>query len=83
MFYEAKEEHRAVEKMVLSDLKKTDPGSLEFSGRAKVLKELIEHHAQEEEEEMFAKAKKNMSKQALQELGQRMQNRKSELNRSK
>jgi len=79
MFFEAKEEHRAVEKLVLPDLENTEPTSDEFSGRAKVLKELIEHHADEEEEEMFPKAKKAMSKQQLAELGERMSKRKAEL----
>lgn len=76
MFYEAIEEHRAVEKLVIPDLKKTDPGSEMFSGRAKVLKELVEHHADEEEEEMFVVAKSKMSKGMLQELGKLMEERK-------
>jgi hemerythrin superfamily protein len=83
MFYEAREEHRAVEELVLPDLKKTDPGGVEFSGRIKVLRELVEHHADEEEEEMFPEAKKIMSKGDLQELGQRIQKRKAELKKSK
>ncbi len=83
MFYEAKEEHRAVERLVLPDLKKTDPSGVRFSGRIKVLKELIEHHAQEEEQEMFAKAKESMSSKQLQELGERMKKRKAQLKKSK
>lgn len=79
MYHEAQEEHRAVESLVLPDLKKTDPSSAQFAGRAKVLKELIEHHAAEEEEEMFTQAKKTMSKQELETLGKQMQERKKEL----
>ncbi|WP_104202738.1 hemerythrin domain-containing protein [Billgrantia saliphila] len=79
MYYEAHEEHRAVEDLVLPDLKKTDPGGTQFSGRAKVLKELIEHHAEEEEEEMFPQARKTMSERELEELGEKMQARKKEL----
>lgn len=79
MYFEATEEHRAVEKLVLPDLKKTEPGSEKFSGRAKVLKELIEHHAGEEEEEMFAEAEKTLSSEELEELGKRMKQRKREL----
>lgn len=79
MYYEACEEHRAVEDLVLPDLKKANPGGTEFSGRAKVLKELLEHHADEEEEEMFAQARKTLSESQLNELGDKLQARKKEL----
>jgi hemerythrin superfamily protein len=79
MFYEAAEEHRAVEKLVLPDLKKTSPDSEKFSGRLKVLKEMIEHHAGEEESEMFPEAERTMSKDQLQELGEQMDERKKAL----
>ncbi|HET8791305.1 MAG TPA: hemerythrin domain-containing protein [Modicisalibacter sp.] len=79
MYYEACEEHRAVEDLVMPDLKKTDPTGVEFSGRAKVLKELLEHHADEEEEEMFEQARKTMSESDLNELGDKMAARKKEL----
>lgn len=81
MFYEALEEHRAVEQLVLPDLRNTDLTSEQFSGRAKVLKELIEHHADEEESEMFVEAKKSMPKETLEELGRRIKQRKLELKR--
>ena len=79
MYFEAKEEHRAVELLVLPDLEKTDPASECFGGRAKVLKELIEHHAGEEEKEMFPRARKLLSAAELNELGARMEARKNEL----
>lgn len=79
MYYEAHEEHRAVEDLVMPDLKKADPGGVEFSGRVKVLRELIEHHASEEEEEIFEQVRKTMSEAELEELGERMQARKKEL----
>jgi hemerythrin-like domain-containing protein len=79
MYFEALEEHRAVDELVLPDLKKTDPTSEKFSGRAKVLKELIEHHADEEEDEMFKLARKSMSREELQELGEKMEARKQEM----
>jgi hemerythrin-like domain-containing protein len=81
IYFEALEEHRTVEEMVLPDLKKTPPTSEKFSGRAKVLKELIEHHADEEEKDMFKKAAKSISKEELSELGQQMSERKLELQR--
>ena len=49
MFFEAREEHRAVGELVLPDLNKTAAGSEQFSGRAKVLKELVEHHVERTE----------------------------------
>ena len=79
MFFEAMEEHRAAGDLVLPDLLGTDVKSDQFSGRAKVLKELIEHHADEEEKEMFPRARELMDKAQLQELGERMAQRKAEL----
>lgn len=79
MYFEALEEHRAAEDLVLPDLLSTDPSTEQFSGRAKVLKELIEHHIEEEEKEMFKDAKKLLSKAELTELGQAMAARKEVL----
>jgi hemerythrin-like domain-containing protein len=79
MYFEALEEHRAAGDLVLPDLLNTDAGSEKFSGRAKVLKELVEHHADEEEKEMFARAKKILSKAELADLGEKMEQRKEEL----
>jgi len=79
MYYEAKEEHRAVDSLVLPDLKATDPASLEFSGRAKVCKELLEHHIEEEEEEMFATARELFDEARLEEMGQQMNELKNRL----
>jgi hemerythrin superfamily protein len=79
MFFEALEEHRAAGDLVLPDLLKTDVASEKFSGRAKVLKELVEHHADEEEKEMFPRAKKLLPKDELDELGMRLEARKKEL----
>ncbi|WP_408598499.1 hemerythrin domain-containing protein [Pseudomonas sp. PLMAX] len=73
MYFEAKEEHRTVDSLVLPDLKLTDPGSTEFAGRVKVVKELLEHHIEEEETEMFPQAKKLLGKAQLDELGQQME----------
>jgi hemerythrin superfamily protein len=76
---EAFEEHRAVEELVLPDLERTDPGTVEFGGRAKVLKELVLHHAEEEEKELFKTARQLFSKDELVELGERMQELKESL----
>ena len=82
MYHEAKEEHRAVDSLVLPDLKNTDPGSLEFTGRVKVVKELLEHHIEEEEEEMFKQARELMKKDELEALGEQMEIFKQTYNKS-
>ncbi|MFP3496245.1 hemerythrin domain-containing protein [Pseudomonas sp. SIMBA_059] len=82
MYYEAKEEHRTVDSLVLPDLKSTDPTSPEFAGRVKVVKELLEHHIEEEETEMFPKAKKLLGKAELEQLGEEMLVMKSSLKKS-
>lgn len=79
MYFEALEEHRAAGDLVLPDLLSTEVDSEKFSGRAKVLKELVQHHADEEEKEMFPRARKLLSKAELAELGAQMEARKAEL----
>ena len=80
-YFEAMEEHRAAGELVLPDLLKTEPASEQFSGRAKVLKELVEHHADEEEKEMFKRARQLFDKAELDRLGKQMAQRKNELKR--
>ena len=82
MYYEAKEEHRTVDSLVLPDLKNTDPSTPEFAGRVKVVKELLEHHIEEEETEMFPKAKKLLGKAKLDEMGEQMEVMKTSLKKS-
>ncbi|MFJ3367972.1 hemerythrin domain-containing protein [Pseudomonas sp. NPDC086251] len=82
MYYEAKEEHRTVDSLVLPDLKATDPGTPEFSGRVKVVKELLEHHIEEEETAMFPQANKLLGKAKLNELGQQMEEMKTQYKKS-
>jgi hemerythrin superfamily protein len=79
MYFEALEEHHAAGDQVLPDLLATDVTSDKFSGRAKVLKEMIEHHAGEEEKEMFPKARELLGNETLRELGAKMEARKAEL----
>ncbi|HWG18823.1 MAG TPA: hemerythrin domain-containing protein [Acidobacteriaceae bacterium] len=79
MYFEAMEEHRAAGDLVLPDLMGTEPDSEQFSGRAKVLKELVIHHADEEEEDMFKRAKSLFDASALDALGERLQARKAQM----
>ncbi|HEU4407238.1 MAG TPA: hemerythrin domain-containing protein [Polyangiaceae bacterium] len=78
IYYEAQEEHKAA-KVVLADLQKADPASPSFHGKAKVLKELVLHHAKEEESEMFDQARSIFEKEELEELGRKLEARKKEL----
>lgn len=78
LFYEATEEHHVVD-MVLPELKATNPKSEQFGAKAKVLKELIEHHADEEEQEMFRRARRLMKAEELREVGDAMAKRKESL----
>ena len=78
LYQEALEEHHVVD-LVLPEIKGTDAGSEVFGAKAKVLKELIEHHAEEEEKEMFKRARRVMDSTQLRELGQRMAERKKQL----
>jgi hemerythrin superfamily protein len=82
MFFEAMEEHHAAGDLVLPHLLDTDVQSDQFGGRAQVLKELIEHHAGEEEKDMFPRARELLGKDVLIKLGERMQARKDELMRA-
>jgi hemerythrin superfamily protein len=57
---------------VLPDLLGKKVSGEKFSGRAKVLKELVTHHADEEEKEMFPRAKKLFTKEESIALGDQM-----------
>jgi hypothetical protein len=80
MYFESLEEHHVVD-MLLPELKPLDASSDAFRAKAKVLRELFEHHAKEEEEDMFRKAAEMISAATMQEIGDRMQRRKIELDR--
>lgn len=78
LFFEAAEEHQLV-KVILPELERTEPGSIQFGARGKVLKDLIEHHAEEEEGEMFPRARKLLGKERLLALGEALAARKAAL----
>ena len=79
MVAEAIEEHRATDRKVIPDLHKLDPGSVQWSGDAKVLKDYIFHHLQEKEEEMFPRMRDLLDRRAMRELGDRMEKRREDL----
>src|SRR6185436_9894795 len=71
LYFEALEEHHVVD-MVLPEIKGTRVESEQFAAKAKVLKDLVEHHAEEEETEMFPRARKLMTRDELLRLGAEM-----------
>jgi hemerythrin-like domain-containing protein len=81
LFFEAKEEHGLVD-VLLPTLESEDPAGETFGAKAKVLKDLIEHHAEEEESEMFPRAQKLLGKERLEELGRELMERKEQLKES-
>lgn len=78
MYFEAEEEHNVLD-FELPRVIKTDPSTDDFAAHAKVLKELVEHHVKEEEKEMFPVAKKLMTSEELEALGEKMEARKEKL----
>jgi len=73
MVLEAFEEHHVV-KLVLAELPQVDPADERFEAKMTVLSELVEHHADEEEKEMFKVAQK-LGKDELEALGEQMEER--------
>jgi hemerythrin superfamily protein len=73
MVNEAYEEHHVI-KLVLRELPEVNPEDERFEAKMTVLSELVEHHVEEEEDEMFKLAKK-LGDDELEELGTRMEAR--------
>jgi Hemerythrin HHE cation binding domain. len=78
MVLEALEEHRVV-KTLLEEIEALTPADDEFDAKMKVLRENVEHHVEEEEQELFPEAQKQLSEKVRNELGSRMETRKDEL----
>ena len=68
---EAYEEHH-VAKLVIAELPKVDPEDERFKAKVTVLSELIDHHVEEEEKELFKVAEK-LGAERLAELGEEME----------
>jgi hemerythrin-like domain-containing protein len=75
---ESVEEHLSM-KRILTDLMEGGVDDEQFTARMSVLKEQVEHHVEEEEEELFPKVRKACSKEELEDLGRRMQSMAEEL----
>jgi Hemerythrin HHE cation binding domain len=73
---EAKEEHH-VAKLLIKELRKMKAGEDDFATKFKVLKEIIHHHVEEEEQEMFPQTEE--SGLDTSELGEAVVTRKNKL----
>ena len=74
---EGYEEHHVAD-VILDELLEIPPTSELWKAKVKVLKENIEHHIKEEEDEMFPKARRILSSDQLEHLGERMEALKKE-----
>jgi hemerythrin superfamily protein len=75
---EAVEEHHVVD-VLLEELASAEPASEAWVAKVQVLMENVEHHASEEESEMFPEVRKAFTKDALVEQAERLEARKAEL----
>ena len=75
---EAYEEHHVVD-MVMAEISEVPFDDETWGAKLTVMKENVEHHIEEEEDEMFKQARQVFSTEELEELGDRMQARKEEL----
>ena len=79
MIAESYEEHHFVD-TVKAELQDTPFDAEEWAAKFKVMKENVEHHAfEEEEEKLFPKVQKIFSKDELEEMGTEMEELKQEL----
>jgi hypothetical protein len=69
------QEHHVV-KVLLRELDAMGVGSETWTAKLKVLKENVEHHVEEEEEDMFKSAREVLSREQLEELGALMEEEK-------
>jgi hemerythrin-like domain-containing protein len=69
---EAYEEHKQV-KTLLRELSRATTANEEWQAKAKVLQENVEHHVDEEENELFKKARAALSAEEIEELGQNLE----------
>src|SRR3954447_13942866 len=69
---ESLEEHHIV-KWTLSELEKMKPDDERYDAKVKVLMESVRHHVEEEQDELFPKARRLLGPKMLEELGLRME----------
>jgi len=75
---EAYEEHDVV-KQLLEELSTAKSADEEWEAQAKVLRENVEHHVEEEENELFKKTRAALSEEEIETLGEQMENEKKRM----
>ena len=70
------EEHHVVD-LIMGELEQLDVTDETWGAKATVMKENVEHHMEEEEGEMFKQARQAFSREELEDLGRRMEERKA------
>jgi iron-sulfur cluster repair protein YtfE (RIC family) len=78
MVRESFEEHKIV-KTLIRELAETSPKDPQFDAKFTVLRENVEHHADEEEDNLFPDAEKELGHERMLALGAELQDRKEEL----
>jgi hemerythrin-like domain-containing protein len=72
------EEHHVI-KTLLRELEAMPVDTEQWAAKCKVLQENVEHHVEEEEGEMFQKARQVLSEDEIDQLGTRMEELKTQL----
>ncbi len=72
------EEHHVI-KMLLKELEALPVDTEQWTAKLKVLQENVEHHVEEEEGEMFQKARQVLSEEEINQLGVRLEQEKMRL----
>ena len=74
---ESIEEHRVVKTLVKEITSLAESSDEKLAAKTTVLIENVEHHANEEEQEMFPKVREHMSSDQLEELGRELEQAKT------
>jgi hemerythrin superfamily protein len=72
---EGYEEHH-VAKTAITEIAKVSPSNERWKAKVSVLKELIDHHVQEEEKELFKMAKKALDENEIKQITEKIQQQK-------
>lgn len=81
LLLEADEEHHMVE-VLIQEIQQLDPTHEHFVAKNIVLMDMVKHHIEEEEGEMFPQVREALGRARLQEIGEEMLARKKQLMRA-
>ena len=71
MLRESVEEHLGVKRLI-ADLLEMSPEDEQFDAKMELMEELVMRHVEKEEEALFGRVRRDMEREALVELGERM-----------